>query len=278
MAGMIKSLDKQPREYCGQPVAGAKRSVTGRRESLAGRIGREKKIGIIAGTGVAESIIDGKLKKQIIRTPYGQVTFGIGNLGDKEIYYLNRHGEAHCPAYQINYRANIWALAQVRVSGIFATATVGTLTRGMKPGDFCLLTDFLDFTRSRIGYFDNKFNTDVTFPYDEALRAMISQAAARLRMPLRPEAVYVCVEGPRFESPAEIKMFRKLGGDVVGMTQVPEVVLAAEKRIPYAVVGIITNYGAGLKRAPITAAEVYEMMGQRNMALGELVRDTIIRL
>jgi 5'-methylthioadenosine phosphorylase len=171
----------------------------------------------------------------------------------------------------VNYRANIAALKQEGVEDILATAAVGAINRKMQPGDFVALTDFIDFTRGRAQTFSDKSFVDVSRPYSPFLVKKIVNAAVKLRVKTHPGATYVCTEGPRFETKAEIKMFEKLGADVVGMTQVPEVVLAAEAGIPYAVIGVVTNFAAGISPKKVSSEEVLKVMGDRKEALSKLL-------
>lgn len=229
------------------------------------------KIGLIAGTGVDELIFTSGFKTIKVATEYGQVLLKVGKVGGKEVAFLNRHGPKYCPPHQINARGNIRALEKAGVGRILALAAVGSFEPQMKPGDLVLLSDFIDFTRGRMEYFDAAKYTDVSFPYDLIMRKKILQTARKNKLKVHPEAVYVCTEGPRFESKAEIKMYRQLGADVVGMTQVPEVVLAAEAEIPYAVIGLVTNYAAGIAKTKITNKEVVEMMKRQQKILAQLL-------
>ena len=132
------------------------------------------------------------------------------------------------PPHLINYRANILGLKRLGVTAILATTAVGSMNPEYKPGDFVLPDQFIDFTKSRhTSFFDGGTNgvvhVDMTEPYCPTLRRNVIQAAAELGdCRLHDKGTYVCTEGPRFETPAEIRMFQKLGGDIVGMTNVPK--------------------------------------------------------
>ena len=145
----------------------------------------------------------------------------------------------------------------------------------MGPGEFAALTQFLDFTKGRAStFFDGEdgkvVHVDLTEPYCPQLRRDLAKAAEKLGLPVHAEATYVCVEGPRFETPAEIRMFRKLGGDLVGMTNLPEVVLAREAEICYAAVAVMTNWAAGIGKERVSHLEVVEKMGEQIDALRSL--------
>lgn len=232
------------------------------------------KIGIIAGSGIDENLFTRGFRIVRVKTKYGMVLVKEGLIEGKNVVFLNRHGPKYCPPHQINFRGNIQALRQRGVEKIVATAAVGSMNPKIKPGDFLLLSDFIDFTRGRIEFFDPKSFTDVSFPYDEGLRRLIQEAAVKLKLKIHPSAVYVCTEGPRFESRAEIKMYRKLGADVVGMTQVPEVVLAREVNIPYSALAIVTNYAAGLQER-VSGEEVITMMREKNRTAAQILLKAI---
>lgn len=236
------------------------------------------KIGIIAGSGIENLSFAGGFKTIKVKTKYGIVPVQAGKVAGRSVIFLNRHGADYCPPHEINFRGNLAALKQSGVSKILATAAVGSLNPGLKPGDFLLLSDFIDLTRNRTEYLSAANFTDVSFPYDEGLRGKIRAAADHLRLKIHDRAVYVCTEGPRYESKAEIAAYRKLGADVVGMTQVPEVVLAAEAEIPYAVIGIVTNYAAGISREKISSQEVISMMKNKSAEISKLLLETIKKL
>lgn len=218
-------------------------------------------LAIIGGTGLenAAGSLD-KRKDEKVNTPYGKAALVRGRLGGGEIIFLARHGLSHdIPPHLINYRANIRALKDSGATHILAAAAVGSLRNDIGPGDFVLLDQFVDFTKARHSTFSDEGapvkHTDMTEPYDGTLRRLLLKAAAEKGVELHKTGTYVCTEGPRFETPAEIAMFRKLGCDVVGMTGVPEVVLANELEIPYASLAVVTNYAAGLAGHNLTFQE-----------------------
>ncbi len=233
------------------------------------------KIGIIGGSGVDKVIFSQGFETREINTKYGNVSVEEGSLDGKEIFFLNRHTQGYLSPSHINYRANIAALHNKGVEAIIATAAVGAINKKFKPGDFVLLTDFIDFTKARGEGFAPGSFVDLSEPYNPSLRNTIIKAAKHLKLKIYPKATYVCTEGPRFETKVEINMFAKLGADVVGMTQIPEVVLAAEVGIPYAVIAIVTNYAAGVSKEKITSDEVFTMMTEKAQPLSNLVLQVI---
>ncbi|UOF89688.1 S-methyl-5'-thioadenosine phosphorylase [Fodinisporobacter ferrooxydans] len=226
--------------------------------------------GIIGGTGVYQPDLLEQPKQHSIATPYGDVSLHIGRLQGKTVAFMPRHGKGHAvPPHKVNYRANIWALRSIGVQQILATAAVGSLHAGLQPGSLVLVDQFIDFTKQRpVTFFEGEqgvVHIDMTDPYCGRLRGEVSKAADCLGIVLQASGTYVCTEGPRFETPAEIRMFAGFGGDVVGMTSVPEVVLAKEQEMCYATVAMVTNYCAGISKEALTHREVMEVM-QANVA------------
>lgn len=236
---------------------------------------------IIGGTGMYDSNILENTRFEKVSTPYGEVEVKIGTYLGKEIALLHRHGNGHSvPPHGINYRANIKALQQLGVKKIVATAAVGSLNPDMMPGEFILVDQFLDFTKNRpTTFFEGGemgvVHIDMTDPYCCELRGVLKQAAGLLGQELRDGGIYVCTEGPRFETPAEIQAYRRLGGELVGMTSCPEVVLARECEICYATVAMVTNFAAGISPNPLTHVEVVETMKHNSRNLRNLLIKTM---
>lgn len=218
---------------------------------------------IIGGTGVYE-ILDERTPLQV-DTPYGVVQIDAVRLGAEEVFFLPRHGKNHTiPPHRINYKANIMALKQLEVESIIATAAVGSCNVLYKPGDLVVMKDFIDFTKSRPSTFFEDSGTvchvKMDQPYCPTLSQKIYEQAKKLNIEIAGSVVYTATEGPRFETAAEIRMFAALGGDVVGMTSVPEVVLAHEVGICYASIGIVTNMCTGFADSSIASHNIMEIM------------------
>lgn len=192
------------------------------------------KTAVIAGTGIY-NISGVRFEQQVVKTPYGEALVNHCRGGEADgLIFLARHGlEHHTPPHNINYRANLKALQMLGVKAVLATNAVGSISREIPPAGLALLTNFLDFTSGRAySFYDGGksglVHTNMDNPYCPALRRRILELAPQFDLNIRPGATYVATNGPRFETPAEIRMYEKLGGDVVGMTGVPEVVLARE--------------------------------------------------
>ena len=242
------------------------------------------KIAIIGGTGVYDpNILNNVCGGQVV-TPYGTVQYMTGEYEGRLVAFIPRHGRGHSiPPHLINYRANMWAMKKIGVENIIATTAVGSLNLAMKPGDFVIIDQFLDFTKSRVSTFyeggeRGVVHVDVTRPYCPAVSRALQNAANANGISLHTSGNYVCTEGPRFETPAEIAMFSKLGGDLVGMTNVPEVVLAREAEMCYATVSMVTNYAAGISPQPLTHSEVLETMAANADNIKKLIMAAIVNL
>lgn len=224
------------------------------------------KLAFIGGTGVYDPGILTDSRSDVIDTPYGSAAYTSGKAGNKEIIFMARHGIHHTiPPHKINYRANIYALKMMGVSAIVSTTAVGSLNLNYKPGELVLVDQFIDFTKSREHtFFDGELrgvaHIDMTHPYCHSLRSAIISAGKESGITIHPEGTYICTEGPRFETPAEIKAFSLLGADVVGMTNVPECQLAREAEMCYATISMVTNYAAGISKVSLTHKEVVDCM------------------
>jgi 5'-methylthioadenosine phosphorylase len=236
------------------------------------------RFGIIGGTGLDS--IGESAEQRITDTPYGRVAVEVIALGGQEVAFIARHGRDHLiPPHLVNYRANTAALKSLGVTRVLASAAVGSLNTIMQPGDFVLPIQFLDFTHSRQSTFCDGAgevrHIDMTVPYCPRLREALQRAGAFLGGDLHPAAVYVCTEGPRFETPAEIEMFRRLGGDIVGMTGVPEAPLAREAGMCYAALAVVTNWAAGLAEGPLEHGAISSQMSDQMATVKRLFTGVI---
>lgn len=239
-------------------------------------------IAIIGGTGLYSLPGIEGLQKKTIGTPFGNVTLNVGILGGKNVAFITRHGEKHNIApSEINYRANLFALKTLGARVVLATACSGSINSLYQIGDFVLLEQFLDFTKSRAARFYEGDESkpipllDFTNPYCGSIGKTMMEAGTKLGETVKTGATYCCMEGPRFESGAEIKMLKMLGGDLVGHTGYPEVVLAREAGMCYCSVGIVSNMAAGISDKPITPGEVVEIMSVRFIKVQSLLAETI---
>ncbi len=239
-------------------------------------------IGIIGGSGVYSLEDIENPQKQKIDTDYGKSPEIItGTVKNRELAFMPRHGKKHTePPHKINFKANLQALKELGVQRIIATTAVGSLSPEITPGEFVIIDQFLDFTKNRPTTFYNGedgevVHIDMTNPYCSELRKTLINTAENLEIPIHPTGTYACTEGPRYETAAEIQMLNQLGGDVVGMTNVPESVLARELEICYSTVSVVTNFGAGIGEGKLTHEEVSEIMKKNIKRVKKLVFSTI---
>jgi 5'-methylthioadenosine phosphorylase len=235
------------------------------------------KIGIIGGTGL-ERFLE-KPKRARIKTPYGSSPhISIGILDGHCVAFLPRHGSKHeTPPHKINYRANVWSLKKLGVERVISTNAVGAINERYKPGDIVVPSDIIDFTKTRLTTFYDAapvVHIDVTNPYCPQLRESLSDSTKKQNQTYWDGSVLAATEGPRFETPAEIKMMRILGCDIVGMTGSPEVFLARELEICYAAICFVSNMAAGIQNR-LTTEEVTSMAKNRTSILLEVIKNVI---
>lgn len=243
-------------------------------------------IGVIGGSGLYELTND--TKKIDLDTPYGKPsdTISLVKYGDKTIAFLPRHGKGHTlsPA-NINYLANIDAMAQLGIKGLISPCCVGSLNPVMAPGHFVVTDQFINMTAGRKDTFYS--GSDVQHPssadpYDEKLRGIAIEEAKSLGITVHEKGTVVIINGPRFSTRAESRMFRMLGGDLVNMTQYPEGYLALERSIPVVNVALVTDYDAGLEGdpdvKPVTDAEVQRVLKANTEKVKKLIFRIIDRI
>ncbi|MCE7736552.1 MAG: MTAP family purine nucleoside phosphorylase [Candidatus Heimdallarchaeota archaeon] len=245
---------------------------------------------VIGGSGFYNFLEDVQIKQ--IETPFGEISLEVGKIENKDVIFIPRHGKKHSIAPdQINYRANIFAAHLFKTEIIFATNAVGSIRQSIPPGSFALPDHIMDFTHGRKStFFDGtklsvttiKGNTlsgvvhvDVSELFDNNVRNLMKQSGLDLGMDILDSGTLVATNGPRFESPAEIKAYGILGGDLVGMTSAPEAFLAKELEIPYATLAVITNYAAGLQKT-VSAKEVFDLFTNRINDVKQIIKNAII--
>lgn len=210
-------------------------------------------LGIIGGTGLTQLKNLKVTKREITRTPYGEASEPLifGELAGHEVVFLARHGGGHTiPPHAVNYRANIWALHSAGVSSLLAIATVGGIDTHLNAGDIVLPDQLIDYTHGRKNTYHDGIDLpvkhiDFTEPYAESLRKLCRLAANNLQQNLVENGIYACTQGPRLETAAEINRLERDGATIVGMTGMPEAVLARELGVHYAALCPVVNPAAG---------------------------------
>ena len=207
---------------------------------------------ILGGTGIY-SIEGINTVDRTIETEFGLVEFMQGEGEWKDLYFISRHGKDHSvPPHLINYRANIAALKKLDIERVFAIYAVGSITDSVPPGGFGLVSQFIDLTQGRINTFYNGGDAGVKHtvmdePYCNDLGKKILKAAKKRGFSIAESGTYLCTNGPRLETPAEIKMYKMCGADYVGMTGATETALARELGIHIAAISYSINWAAGIK-------------------------------
>ncbi len=209
-------------------------------------------LAIIGGSGLTRLSDLEVAHREVVRTPYGEPSAALlfGQLGGVDIAFLARHGHGHTiPPHRVNYRANLWALKARGADAVIAVASVGGI-RDCQPGDLVLPHQLIDYTADRAHtFFDGTdqrvVHVDFTHPYAPELRHRCLAAARAAAVALADGGVYGAVSGPRLETAAEIDRMDRDGATLVGMTGMPEAVLAREIDLPYAAICVVVNHAAG---------------------------------
>lgn len=216
-------------------------------------------LAIIGGTGLTQLESLTITHRQIARTPYGEASQPLifGELSGAKVVFLARHGAGHTiPPHAVNYRANIYALKQAGAEHVLAINTVGGIAANLVPGDIVMPYQLIDYTYGRKNTYHDGIelpvkHIDFTEPYAASIRQLCIHAAynlnqnPNLNINLVQDGVYACVQGPRLETAAEINRLERDGATIVGMTGMPEAVLARELDLHYASLCPVANYAAG---------------------------------
>ncbi|RMD45718.1 MAG: S-methyl-5'-thioadenosine phosphorylase [Aquificota bacterium] len=262
-------------------------------------------LGIIGGSGLYQVDKIKILDELDIKTPYGEPSdrFILAEYKGKKVIFLPRHGKGHkYPPHLINYRANIWGFRKLGVDRILSISAVGGINPLLQPGDFVVSDQFIDFTKVRpVTFYEGVYtiydetdkrddlvdeylknervvHIDVTEPFCPDMRNTIFNVMEEKGFRYHRQGTYAATEGPRLETAAEIKALKNLGADIVGMTLVPEIVLARELSMHFASINVVTNLAAGISKYRLTSDEVIQMMNQKNEDIKEVVLSFIEKL
>lgn len=207
-------------------------------------------IGIIGGTGLGDALaaqLSGAELREV-ETPFGKPSTPVllGEMGRRRIAFLSRHGEGHkLSPSEVPYAANIFALKTLGVHAVIASGAVGSLQDEIAPGDLVIVDQFIDKTFKRTGTFFSGFGAvhcEMAEPACARLRETLLNVAAPLEITTHPDGTYICMEGPQFSTRAESLMHRIWGGDLIGMTAMPEAKLAREAQMCYALIALASDY------------------------------------
>jgi 5'-methylthioadenosine phosphorylase len=233
--------------------------------------------GVMTGSGMED--LFSMTERRVVKTDYGTVEAFLCSYKGVRFVVIPRHKKDHSvPPHRINYKANVKAMEQLGVEDIIATSSVGSISKKVAIGGLGLLDQFIDFSARHLTFFERSpVHVDMTCPYDPGLREKLQESAKALDIKLVPELVYVCVDGPRYETAAEIRMFALLGADVVGMTGAPEAILCRELGLKYSSVVVATNWAAGMQEK-VSHDEVIGAVRRISPKLKRLVENAVVGL
>lgn len=210
---------------------------------------KQARIGIIGGTGLGDALLRTVGGEEIpIDTPFGSPSCApiVANWEGVDIAFISRHGPGHLLSPSaVPYRANIWALKALGVEAIIASGATGSLREEIEPGQLVLCDQVIDKTFRRAGtFFDEGVAVHVEFadPFCATLRQLLERAGEKIDATVHRTGTYVCMEGPQFSTRAESELHRQWGGDLIGMTCMPEAKLAREAELCYALIALPTDY------------------------------------
>lgn len=236
---------------------------------------------IIGGSGLAE--LEGLTitHREVMRTEYGEPSGALtfGKMSGRDIVFLNRHGPGHTIApHRVNYRANVFAMKEAGAKRIIAINAVGGIDNALEPIGLVIPDQILDYTYAREHtYYDNEHGSvkhvDFTYPYTKALRRKIIDIASQNGLSLTSSGTYAATQGPRFETAAEINRMERDGATIVGMTGMPEAILAREMDLDFAMIAVVSNAAAGRTGVEISVDEIMS-----NLQLGMNKARTLLEL
>ena len=237
-------------------------------------------VAIIGGTGVYDPDMIDDPKEVKVYTPYGAPSdlISLGTYGGRRVAFIPRHGRGHqIPPHRINSRANIWALKQLGVKSIVASSAVGSLREDYEPGDFVITDQFIDRTRKRQDTFyegGQLCHISSADPICPKLHDFYVDHAQKLDLKVHPTGTYICIEGPRFSTRAESKLYRQWDADIIGMTLYPECVLAREAELCYVSVAMVTDYDVWAEK-PVSTQEILGTLEKNSVNFKRLVMESI---
>ena len=205
-------------------------------------------IGVIGGTGLYDAGILENSQEIAVKSAFGNPSGSVvtGTIGSTRFTFLARHGTGHeLPPGAINYRANVDVLKRCNVTDLVSISAIGSLREELRPGTFVMVDQMIDRTIARDRSFFGEglvAHVSLADPVCSRLSAMVGEAAQRAGADVHSGGCYVAIEGPQFSTRAESQMYRQWGGDVIGMTAMPEARLAREAELPYALLAMVTDY------------------------------------
>lgn len=243
------------------------------------------KIGIIGGSGLDNPDFLSHPRDIYAGTPWGEPSSPIreGEIDGVPVALLARHGRNHTLSPSVvNYRANVQALKDVGCTHILATTAVGSLREEIGRGDLVIIDQFIDFTRQRKMTYHEYFkpheavHTPMSDPYDPGLREVLAHVCRMRGYPFHPKGTVITIEGPRFSTRAESRMFQSWGADIINMSIATETILANELGIPYAAIGMSTDYDCWKQdEQPVSWEEICRVFQSNAEKVTNVLRDSV---
>ncbi len=235
----------------------------------------EELIGIIGGTGLGDALAKrlSDVKLEQVETPFGRPsgTIMVGKIGKKRAAFVNRHGEGHkLSPSEVPFAANVFALKKLGARAVIASGATGSLRAEIEPRDLVIVDQFIDKTFRRQNSFFGGYGAvhcEMAEPVCGRIAAELADAAKNIGVKAYPKGTYVCMEGPQFSTRAESLMHRTWGGDIIGMTAMPEAKLAREAQMCYALVALVSDYDCWA----VTDAD--EKGGEKQTLLKEIIEN-----
>ena len=247
----------------------------------------QRKIGIIGGSGLDDPSLFEHPRDTEMTTPWGEPSSSLreGFIGGVPVVLMARHGRRHTiPPSQVNYRANLWALKEAGCTHVLASTAVGSLREEIGRGDLVIPDQFIDFTRSRkLSFFESfepgsPMHTAMAEPFDAGLRRIMAEELSALGYRFHNGGTVVTIEGPRFSTRAESRMFRLWGADIINMSIATEAIMANELGVPYAAVAMSTDYDSWKEDDAVTWEAILAVAHASAEKVLELFRRVIPRL
>lgn len=237
-------------------------------------------VAIIGGTGVGKRLLELGGKPVHIPTPEGTIRGRHLEYQGVDILLLSRHSKGHkVPPHRVNYVGMATALQQLGIQYCLASAAVGSLNREWGPGTFVACSDFLDFTFRNTTMFDATVeHTDFTYPFSPKVRELFISEAGKLNKGIEHHGVYLGGNGPRYETPKEITLYKQLGADLVGMTASSEAIVMQEAGVQYGCLAIVTNLAAGISETTLSHQEVEDEMNRSGATAVQILLGTAKQL
>jgi 5'-methylthioadenosine phosphorylase len=235
-------------------------------------------IGIIGGSGLYDASMITDVTKLFFKTDYGEPSdaFNIGDIGGRKVAFLSRHGPGHkIPPHELNFRANIIGFDKLGVKRIISCCAVGSLKEDYKPGDIVIPDQFVDWKKTMSTFYNRGDVAHVSLadPFCPEIRKALIDTCKKIGIRYHDKGTYVCVEGPRFSTRAESRMFRNFA-DIIGMTGVPEAILAREREICLAILATVTDYDVWAEK-PVSTEEILNTMKESESKVKQILKEVV---